>query len=510
MRHIKRFLSSHKHNYKTAILIIFGFFILSGCSEVLINDLDEIENTFYKKNNQNPFNGSAVSYYPNENLESETNFIKGKKEGIYKEYFPTGQIKFEGSYGNNFKQGVWEEFYSSGELKQKITYSNNNKNGPIETYDQFGNLTIRANYKDGKMHGGYELYDKGLILQEGTMLDGKYDGLITNFYDGKKTEEITYKLGKKHGKYTKYDENFPAYILNYEQDIAHGPFLTYKTEWSGKKIFYVYERGNIKNEEFEGPLTRFDKDGVVIEFVNYKDGKKNGSRELFKRVLPAAKYKDRSYLSKYISYKDGLRHGRYYENCECRTYRNFKDSDNYWCLEIENKFEREGDFKKGLLDGEFLTRKCDVSNTPIKVESYKNGIRHGKVVTYTKNIRTDPYNDGVTCNYVNKVLENYKDGIKEGEFIQYCNNGNKFLSAVFKNGIENGPFKLYKENGELLLIVNCVNNTLEQDDEIGDIYKYLKNNAGRGTAPYAFFENRGSCKFYWEGLSHLKDYKLEI
>ena len=146
MHHIKRFFCSHKHNYKPTILIIFCFFILSSCSEVQIDDLNEIENTFYKKNNQNPFNGTAVSYYPNENLESETYFIKGKKEGIYKEYFPTGQIKFKGTYGNNFKQGVWEEFHSSGYLKQKITYSNNNKNGPIETYDQFGNLTIRANY----------------------------------------------------------------------------------------------------------------------------------------------------------------------------------------------------------------------------------------------------------------------------------------------------------------------------------------------------------------------------
>ena len=291
------------YNYKPTILIIFCFFILSGCSEVQIDDLDEVENIFYEKNNQNPFNGIAVSYYPNENLESETSFINGKKEGIYKEYFPTGS------------------------LKAKITYSNNNKNGPSEMYDQFGNLTIRANYKDGREHGEYEIYDNGVILQKGTIFDGKYDGLITNYLDGKKTNEITYKLGKKHGKYTRYSkEGIVKYSLNYEQDKSHGPFSTYKPKmirvknddpdsWLDYKIEYVaylYESGNIKNEEFDGPLTRYDKNGNVLEVINYKKGK-----------------------------KDGL-HTGWYENGQKSSERNYKDGVILW----SKQWNKDGSVKE--------------------------------------------------------------------------------------------------------------------------------------------------------------------
>jgi len=485
------------YNYKPTILIIFCFFILSGCSEVQIDDLDEVENIFYEKNNQNPFNGIAVSYYPNENLESETSFINGKKEGIYKEYFPTGS------------------------LKAKITYSNNNKNGPSEMYDQFGNLTIRANYKDGREHGEYEIYDNGVILQKGTIFDGKYDGLITNYLDGKKTNEITYKLGKKHGKYTRYSkEGIVKYSLNYEQDKSHGPFSTYKPKmirvknddpdsWLDYKIEYVaylYESGNIKNEEFDGPLTRYDKNGNVLEVINYKKGKKDGSHELFKTTSSSDFPK--AYVSKHTSYKDGLRHGLYYENCKCSGYKNSN-----WCLENENKFHKKGYFKDGLLDGEFVTRKCDVSNTPIKVESYKNGLKHGKVVTSGFRIKTGQ--STLYCEYINMVLENYNDGIREGEFIQYCDNGEPFLTAVYKNGRTNA-LSIYKENGELLHKVNCINGLIP-DKERNMLSLFRKKNI----EPYALRDNpyNGGCNFYWRAgrewdarflPDEIGSYKLEI
>tara|TARA_B100001121_G_scaffold307972_1_gene330761 strand:+ start:198 stop:1730 length:1533 start_codon:yes stop_codon:yes gene_type:complete len=505
--------------YKLAILTIFCCFILSSCSKVLIEDLEEKENIYYERDNQNPYDGIAFSYYPNDELQSKTSFIMGKKEGLHTEYFPNGQIKLQGSYGNNFKQGIWEEFFDNGVLKLKETYINNKKNGSHQSYDEFGKLTSRSNYKDDQMHGIFELFENGIYVQHGKKIGGQYDGLITYYIEGRKSEEVTYKLGKKHGKYIKYTdkpckirfkgqtrlkglstdryEECPLYLFNYEEDRTHGPFL-FVNNVVGTN--YFYQVGNIKNEEFDGPLITYRRDGSVKEKVNYKEGKKNGNHEIFDE------YDDKVFIKKSTSYKDDLRHGLYFENCKCNRV-------DKWCLENENKFEQTGYYKDGLKDGEFIKMNCRKKERPqIKLETYKNGRRHGKVLTsvgsgFLVGQGVSNYNSkkilisSTAIGRVNKVLENYKDGLREGEFVQYYNNGKPFLTAVFKNGIENGPFKLYKPNGDLLVERNCVNRKL---DSVVDSRRILGEINEGSPMPFGEF-----CEFYWKDeLRKLANYRV--
>tara|TARA_B100000963_G_scaffold37964_1_gene28322 strand:+ start:116 stop:2146 length:2031 start_codon:yes stop_codon:yes gene_type:complete len=284
---------------------------------------------------------------------------------------------------------------------------------------------------------------------------------------------------------------------NYDDEIER---LEEKLEWISNKDFgepsseILYQKGNIKNEEFDGPLISYRSDRSVKEKVNYKEGKKNGNHEIFDE------YDDTVFIKKSTSYKDDLRHGLYFENCKCYS----KDK---WCLENENKFEKTGYYKDGLKDGEFIKINCRKKERPqTKLETYKNGRRHGKVLTSFASFGSDisdfligqgvsNYNSkkirisSTAIGRVNKVLENYKDGLREGEFIQYYDNGQPFLTAVFKNGIENGPFKLYKPNGDLLVERNCVNRKL--DSVVGSTRILGERNEG---SPMPFGE---FCEFYW-------------
>lgn len=260
---------------------------------------------------------------------------------------------------------------------------------------------------------------------------------------------------------------------------------------------------SLSDKEFDEPLISYRSDGNVIEKVNYKRVKKNGNHEIFD------KYDDKVFIKKSTSYKDDLRHGLYFENCKCYS----KDK---WCLENENKFEKTGYYKDGLKDGEFIKMNCRKKERPqIKLETYKNGRRHGKVLTLfvsdisdfsigrtvwnhnSKKIRIS----SAAIGRVNKALENYKDGLREGEFIQYYDNGQPFLTAVFKNGIENGPFKLYKPNGDLLVERNCVNRKL---DSVVDSRRILGEINEGSPMPFGEF-----CEFYWnDELRKLANYRV--
>ena len=259
---------------------------------------------------------------------------------------------------------------------------------------------------------------------------------------------------------------------------------------------------SLSDKEFDEPLISYRSDGNVIGKVIYKRVKKNGNHEIFD------KYDNKVFIKKSISYKDDLRHGLYFENCKC-------SSKYKWCLENENKFEKTGYYKDGLKDGEFIKISCNKKARPqIKLETYKNGRRHGKVLTLFVSDVSDFSIGRTVWNHnsrkirisstaigrVNKALENYKDGLREGEFIQYYDNGQPFLTAVFKNGIENGPFKLYKPNGDLLVERNCVNRKL---DSVVDSRRILGEINEGSPMPFGEF-----CEFYWnDELRKLANYR---
>jgi len=113
-----------------------------------------------------------------------------------------------------FTNGLWTEKFSDEPISGKVyntfgeegnlkkVYSGNLLNGKYDglwtNWYENGQKSGEFNYKDGKLDGlGTIWYENGLKMLEGTYMDGSSDGLWTKWYkNGQKKEERTYKNGK--------------------------------------------------------------------------------------------------------------------------------------------------------------------------------------------------------------------------------------------------------------------------------------------------------------------------
>ncbi len=69
-----------------------------------------------------------VSFYENGNNWSESNYLFGKKNGIYKLFYPNGILKVHGVYENDVKKGVWFFYRENGQFEKEIDFNKEKNN----------------------------------------------------------------------------------------------------------------------------------------------------------------------------------------------------------------------------------------------------------------------------------------------------------------------------------------------------------------------------------------------
>jgi len=122
-----------------------------------------------------------------------------------------------GTYINKVKDAEWKYYDNRERLSQKENYVNGKLEGERINYYIDGisigsyvpNVVLRIeNYKNGVLHGPFkQYYFDSAIKQEGTYLDGNYDGRLTYYYSNGRREKIeTYKYAVKHGLFMVFDE----------------------------------------------------------------------------------------------------------------------------------------------------------------------------------------------------------------------------------------------------------------------------------------------------------------
>ena len=75
----------------------------------------------------NYYNGAMVGvqcFFAKDNIISETNYLKDKMNGFFREYYENGRLKTSGSFVNDLKNGEWKEYSEDGKLKSKEKYEN--------------------------------------------------------------------------------------------------------------------------------------------------------------------------------------------------------------------------------------------------------------------------------------------------------------------------------------------------------------------------------------------------
>ncbi|MBA3971487.1 MAG: toxin-antitoxin system YwqK family antitoxin, partial [Bacteroidetes bacterium] len=215
---------------------------------------------------------SAYNNY-NGNLEEETEYKNGRKNGSSKEYSSNGIIRSSSEYKNDTLQGVQIKYYDIGTIQSKETYVKGIKLGKSEYYFKSGNPS--AKYTNDTTMVAYGKNKEKKVTQVSS-------GSKQTWYEsGFKKEEENYIKGQKKGTFKGWYENGKLkFVNNYVNDVRTGHQLSYHQNGNLQEdITIETEYDSIKkyNKTFYiGKYLKFDEAGNPVVKGYYKGREKNG------------------------------------------------------------------------------------------------------------------------------------------------------------------------------------------------------------------------------------------
>ncbi len=95
--------------------------------------------------------GEAKYFYPSGKKKVETNYRKGKHQGLYVEYYDNvdNNEKRKGNHINGHVDGKWTEWHINGVVSKTSFYKNVQRNGEWKEFDDTGKLLKTTTYKNG-------------------------------------------------------------------------------------------------------------------------------------------------------------------------------------------------------------------------------------------------------------------------------------------------------------------------------------------------------------------------
>lgn len=110
------------------VFSVYLFHIEHGYNKIYYQNSKLAEEGFYhKKNKKTIKQGYFISYYENGNKKEEGAFVKGKKDGLWKEYYESGIISSELVFKRDRLNGYAIEYYESGIKKAEGSYITDQK-----------------------------------------------------------------------------------------------------------------------------------------------------------------------------------------------------------------------------------------------------------------------------------------------------------------------------------------------------------------------------------------------
>lgn len=123
-------------------------------SEGLINKNKENEGEwkYYHQDSPQPM---SVDFYKN-----------GKLNGKSVVFFKDGKIASETHYVNGVKEGVYKKFSDKGIVLEEVTYKNDQFDGLVTYRDAKGTIVAQGMYEKGLKKGIWKFYENGKLVKE--------------------------------------------------------------------------------------------------------------------------------------------------------------------------------------------------------------------------------------------------------------------------------------------------------------------------------------------------------
>lgn len=289
--------------------------------DVYFNTDEKAFETLNFKSTEN--NNKRITHYQNGNIETETSFVNGLKQGSYTFYDFYGNVGVTGTYHNDEMNGEWTWYYASGKVKGTANYLNGNLNGESKNYyesgqleDDYhyeygnqtgkslsyyenGNLSISTEYLNDQEHSRKEFYSPSGQLQLVRIYN--YGVLIGYTYlDSNGNEKEMIPITNETSKIEAfYDNGKPSRTFEYINGALHGDYKTYY--YNGQlESLTIYEKGEVHDTN-----TTYYEDGKIKIKTSLTYGINNGLKE---RFYPSGKLKES------IPYLNDEKHGeaKYY------------------------------------------------------------------------------------------------------------------------------------------------------------------------------------------------------
>ena len=87
--------------------------------ELDYSKLQERNEVYYVVNEDKPFNGKAIAYYENGQIERKGNYENGELDGEYIVYYENGQIGVKSNYKNGELHGKFIWYYEKKKIRVK-------------------------------------------------------------------------------------------------------------------------------------------------------------------------------------------------------------------------------------------------------------------------------------------------------------------------------------------------------------------------------------------------------
>ena len=394
--------------------------------------------------------GEAREYYASGAVKSILNYKDGELDGYYQEFYDHGPVKTEGWYQDGKRQQQWLSYSTTGKIIADNFYLNGELYKTSYDYNVDGKLDIEVDYDETGLVSDMRSYNSKskmntVVTEKGprriyeTMygnkkpqsrfeqLCGEYDGMVSKWYsDGKPFYNFAIRKNKREGRYVSYDvtnvlKTEGNYINGQAEGVWKGYYENGKPEYVGYYFndssdslwTYYFPDGKISStaqffrDKRHGLTKFFSPDGnPAIEklydkgdLISYREMQASGSWGEWKKfsgdaaIVAFYPSGTKSYEEQYVggllkgvkrlnfangkpfsevTYVNGDYHGPfsfYYVNGKPRKKGNYNYDEFHGKLEYFNE------------DGSLL-----------KTEEYLEGSLTGKVVVYSKGVKTKEYN----------------------------------------------------------------------------------------------------------------------
>ncbi len=200
-------------------------------------------------------------YFPNDTLQSEIHFQRGRPDGLYIIYYSNGIVEEKGMWHRNRNVGTFERNYEDGTPQQRFEFAEDGKRYGIQQYyHPNGNLAVKVSILAGKENGLMERYwETGELKMKANYVNGQVDASGIKYYTPKKklppvvVKPNPPKLPKVLYSVNSFEPNGENTLLN-----------------NNKQILQV---GKFKGSRLHtGKAYNYDANGLLIDVDVYKEG----------------------------------------------------------------------------------------------------------------------------------------------------------------------------------------------------------------------------------------------